>query len=40
MEEIEKYYGRYFEVEKLPEGEHKFMNPLVELLLMRGGDKG
>lgn len=34
IDEIENKHGRYFEVEKLPDGAHKKINPIAELIIM------
>ena len=35
IEEVEKEYGSYFEVERLPEGAHEYINPVAELIIMQ-----
>ncbi|KHE73167.1 hypothetical protein [Halobacillus sp. BBL2006] len=33
MEEVEKEYGSYFEVERLPEGKHERIHPVAEAMM-------
>lgn len=35
IEDIEKEHGSYFEVKRLPEGVHDYINPVAEMIMMQ-----